>query len=198
MDTPTIQIGMSLEEYNRLSAQEGPFEIVDGERIPKMPNVAGHGAVVQTIVLALHAYLSNHRLGEFVFEMPFVLSYISGWVTGSRIPDVMYFIAERIDAYKAANPDWKKKPYILVPDLVIEVISPTDNLSEVDEKIDRYLIDGVSAVWTLDPQQEKASLYTLISLQPFTKQQTTLKVGDTLTGGEIIPGFEIPVATLFE
>jgi hypothetical protein len=50
----------------------------------------------------------------------------------------------------------------------------------------------------MDFNKETVSIHTLISLQPFTKQQTTLKVGDTLTGGEIIPGFEIPVATLFE
>lgn len=198
MDTPTIRVGMPLEEYIRLYDQDGPFEIIDGERIPKMPNVAGHGYTLKIIYFALSLYASAQKLGEAISELPFVLSYMSDWVTGSRIPDVMHYTAKRIDDYKAANPDWKKKPYILVPDLVIEVISPTDNLREVDEKIDRYLIDGVNAVWTLDPQQEKASLYTLISLQPFTKQQTTLKVGDTLTGGEIIPGFEIPVATLFE
>lgn len=198
MDTPTIQIGMSLEEYNRLSAQEGPFEIIDGERIPKMQQVAGHGEVIDIFRDGINGHAIAKKLGRAFSEQTFVLSYSPGWVTGSRIPDVMYYTAERLNDYKEANSDWKKKPYILVPDLVVEVVSPNDDLGELGEKVDLYLTDGVQLVWVMDFNKETVAIHTLISLQPFTKQQTTLKVGDTLTGGEIIPGFEIPVATLFE
>lgn len=197
MDTPAVEVGMALEEYNRLYAQEGPFEIIHGERIAKMPQVAGHGAVQHITWDALNQHGRNTHSGYAFIEQTFVLSYSPGWVTGSRIPDVMYYAAERLEAYKAADPDWKKKPYILVPDLVVEVISPTDDLSELSDKVDLYLTDGVQMVWLMDFLKETVFSYTLISTQPFTKQQTTLKVGDTLTGGEIIPGFEIPVASLF-
>jgi len=197
MDTPTLQVGMALEDYNRLYDQEGPFEIIHGERIPKMPQVAGHGEVIDIVRDGINGHSVGKKLGRAFSEQTFVLSYSPGWVTGSRIPDVMYYTAERLEAYKAANPDWKKKPYILVPDLVVEVISPTDDLSELSDKVDLYLTDGVRLVWVMDFNKENVSIHTLISTQPFTKQQTTLKIGDTLTGGEIIPGFEIPVATLF-
>jgi len=144
------------------------------------------------------AFFAKSPLGDVAFETPFVLSYVSSWVTGSLVPDVMYYAAERLAAYKDANPDWKKQPYILVPDLAVEVVSPNDNLGELDEKVDLYLTSGVRLVWVINPDKENVSIYTLISTRPFTKQQTTLKVGDTLSGGEIIPGFEITVARLFE
>lgn len=198
MVRPAVQVGMSLDDFIRLYDTEGPFEIINGERIPLMPNVVGHNEIVKIIVFALHSFLANNPLGDVAFETPFVLSYISTWVTGSLVPDVMYYTADRLAAYKEANPDWKKQPYILVPDLAVEVVSPNDDLGELDEKVNLYLTDGVRLVWVINPNKENVSIYTLVALQPFTKQQTTLKVGDTLNGGEIVPGFEIAVATLFE
>ena len=196
MESVVENIGMPLDEYMRLY-DEQPFELINGERKLLMVNVAGHGEVAQIIFLALHMFVTAKQLGYAFVEQTFVLSYVSNWVTGSRKPDVMYYSAERIDAYKQANPDWKSKPYILVPDLVIEVVSPNDNLSELDEKVDQYLVDGVQIVWVLDPQKQRVSINTLVARQPFTKQQTHLTPTDTLTGSDLIPGFEIQVATIF-
>ena len=198
MDLPAVQVGMPLEEYLLLSDREGPFEIINGERIPKMPNVAGHGFVAQMIWDALNQYTGDKQLGSAFHEHAFVLSYTPGWVSGLRIPDVMYYTAERLEAYKATTPDWKQKTYILVPELVVEVISANDDLGELDEKIDLYLADGVQVVWVVDPGREKVSIYAPTPNRPNTKQQTNLKGGDILTGGEIIPGFEIAVVNLFE
>ena len=196
MESVIENAGMPLDEYMRLY-DEQPFELINGERKFLMVNVAGHGEVAQIIFLALHMFVTAKQLGYTFVEQTFVLSYVSNWVTGSRKPDVMYYSAAHMDAYKQANPDWKSKPYILVPDLVIEVVSPNDNLSELDEKVNQYLVDGVQIVWVLDPQKQRASVNTLVARQPFTKQQTHLTPTDILTGSELIPGFEIQVATIF-
>jgi Uma2 family endonuclease len=197
MDTSTLQVGTALEEFIRQYGKQ-PFEFIQHKRIQLMPQIAGHGEIVQLIEISLDEYASAHGLGEAWMRMPFVQLDDSGNVAYSFTPDVIYFTAQRAANYRAEIPDWKNKPYILVPDLVVEVVSPDDNLGELGEKVDLYLTDGVQLVWVMDFNKETVSIHTLISLQPFTKQQTTLKVGDTLTGGEIIPGFEIPVATLFE
>jgi Uma2 family endonuclease len=105
------------------------------------------------------------------------------------------FRAERFNPYQEAIPDWKDKPYILVPDLVVEVVSPNDNLWGLDEKVDLYPADGVRLIWVIDPQRKEISVYTPAA--PNTRQQTNLKPGDTLTGGDIIPGFEIAVKAIF-
>ncbi len=193
----TTEMGMALDEFIRLYAVEGPFELIDGVRIPKMPNVIGHNETGLAILRALDQFISANDLGEVIYETPFVLSYSSDWVTGSRTPDLMFFTKERIQAYKAFDPDYRRKPYVLVPDLVIEIVSPTDNLAELNDKVNLYLRDGVKLVWVLDPQRKTASASTLTSLHPFTRQQVFLEVTDVLTGGAIIPGFEVALATLF-
>ncbi|MEZ4669617.1 MAG: Uma2 family endonuclease [Anaerolineae bacterium] len=196
MESTVERIGMPLDEYIR-QYDEQPFELIDGERKPLMVNVAGHGEIAQAIFLALHILVSANHLGYAFLEQTFVLSYDSKWVTGSRKPDVMYYSAERMDAYKHATPNYKNMPYILVPDLAVEVISPTDDLHALNEKVNQYLLDGVKVVWVFDPQPQTASIHTLTASKPFTKQQIILKAEDTLTGGDLIPKFEIKVANVF-
>lgn len=162
-----------------------------------MPNVAGHGEIIELLYLALHHFFLSHPLGKVIRELPFVLSYTANWVSGSRVPDLMVYAADRLEAYKAAHPDWRLKPYILVPDLVIEVASPTDDLSELDDKIIGYLRDGVPVAWVVNPIRKQVSVSALSSRQPFARQQTLLDEGDVLRGGAFLPGFEVRVADLF-
>lgn len=190
------QVGMPLDEYLRLY-DEQPFELINGEKITKMPNVIEHGEIIELLYLAIYMFVSGKQLGKIIRKMPFVLSYTSNWVTGSRIPDLMYYTLERLTAFQEAYPNYKKMTYVLVPDLVIEVESPNDNLNEVVDKVDLYLRDGVQTVWVVDPQKQRVSVSTPVAQQPFTKQETHLTATDTLSGGDLIPGFGIPVATLF-
>lgn len=60
------------------------------------------------------------------------------------------------------------------------------------------MIDGVKVVWVFDPQPQTASVHTLTALQPFTKQQIILKSDEVLKDDDLIPGFEIKVASIFE
>lgn len=136
----------------------------------------------------------NHRnFGEAFAETPFAMTDTPDWVKGSRVPDVMFFTAERLAAYKAATPDWRSKPALIVPDLVVEIISPTDRFTEVEKKVTRYLVDGVRLVWIIDPEAQVVFVY-----QAGQKQRTRLAADDVLDDGEVIPGFTIRVAALFE
>ena len=184
---------LSLDEFVCLYDQEGPFEYIDGERIPLSPIVAGTGIVTKKLYFALDRYCEARAIGEVFSELPFVLSDTPYWVTGSRVPDLMFYAAERLAAYKANTPDWQEKPFILVPDLVVEIVSPTDRYSDVQDKVARYLNDGVKVVWVINRHSR-----TVVVHPAGSKQQTTLQVEDTLDGGEVIPGFTLPVAVLFE
>lgn len=68
-------------------------------------------------------------------------------------------VQTRIQAYKAADPDWRKKPFVIVPDLGIEVISPGDSYIDVDEKVERYLSEGVKLVWVMNPRNRSVTVY---------------------------------------
>lgn len=191
-DTMLTGIGlMTLEEFTRRQDEDGPFEILDGEIVPKMPNVASHAITIKRLFVALLGFESK---GIEVFsEATFVLLDDTHWVKGSRIPDLMVYKSERLKDYYQNTPDWESKPFALVPDLVIEVVSPTDKYSDIDARFARYLEDGVRVVWITDPQQRKAAVHRAGS-----SQQTNLVVGDTLTEGEIIPDYALSLAELFE
>lgn len=181
---------LTIEDYVRLYDENGAFEIIDGEWREIMPPVAIHGLIVRALFRILDAYCQTHSLGEVIQEMPFVLSHDSNWVKGSRVPDLMLFEKARWDDYIATTSAWQSKPFILVPDLVIEVISQTDGYSELNRKVQIYRQDGVRLIWVVDPAKKSVDVHQ-------GNQITTLEDADTLTGGDVLPELEIDLSELF-
>lgn len=190
--TQTTASLLTVEEFMRLYSDEKPFEIVGGEIVPMTPQNTLSGMIAGELFIQLSAYVKPEGLGQVFIEVPFVMTLEPDWVTGSRVPDVMFVRAERIAQLEAHDPQWKTKPLALVPDLVVEIISPTDRASDVSKKVARYLQDGVRVVWLIDPEIQSLMIHTLGS-----NQITQLGGGDTLSGGEVIPGFEMVVGKLF-
>ena len=186
-------VGMSMADFMREYDQHGPFELLDdGERVSLSPTKLTHGMVTKALFLAINDHCTAHQLGEVYAEMAFALADTSNWVKGSRVPDILFIRVARLAAYKQNTPDWKDKPLVLVPDLVVEIVSPTDEPDKVIKKIALYLADGVPLVWLLDLAEKKVGVY-----HPDKPLPTVLSIGDSLDGGEVIPGFSLPVATLF-
>jgi len=181
------KIGMSLDEFME-AAQAQPFELINGERRIKLPNIFGHSKVIRLLFLLLYQFTQLKGEGEVYTETTFILPDRTdrNWVEGSRIPDLMVFTGQRIADYEAQNPDHNARPLALVPDLVIEVVSPNDKVSELDEKIDLYLLDGVRLIWVVDPQRRKATVYAPDMVQPHH-----LTVNGVLDGGDVLPGFTV-------
>lgn len=188
------RVGMPLEEFIRLG-NEQPFELIHGERRPKLPNIVAHSRAIRALFRRLDPHVLAQQLGEVYTKTTFILpdAYDSNWVEGSRMSDAMFYRADRVQAYIAATPDWRGRPYALVPDFVVEVVSPTDVYSEVDEKVDLYLADGVRLVWVLDPQRQKAIVYA-----PDLEQPIHLAGEAVLDAGDMIPGFRVGLKVLFE
>lgn len=184
--------GMTLDDFIRLYAEDGPFELVDGEKLAVSPTVAGHGTVIINLLKALLRFDPQEKMGVVRTEQAYVLTYESNWVKGSRVPDVMFFAKERIEAYMMSDPNWREKPYVLVPDLVVEIISPTDQYTNVVVKANRYLNDGVKLVWVVDPSAQIVTVY-----HEGSAQQTQLTADDALEGGDLLPGFTLPLRELF-
>jgi Uma2 family endonuclease len=182
------KLGMPLEEFIE-KFDEQPFEMIAGEIIEMPPTKKLHGKVSCRIYNAFYKYqLENQNIEPF-FEQAYVLEDFSDWVADSRVPDVMVFLKSRYDDYEKAMPSSDEKPFVLVPDLVVEVISPTDKYSNVSKKIDSYRKDGVKLLWVVDPQNGTITVYEAGKDTPLT-----LKKGDSLKGGEVLKGFEIGVS----
>jgi Uma2 family endonuclease len=80
----------------------------------------------------------------------------------------------------------------VVPDLAVEVISPTNLAEEIDDKLTDYFAAGVRMVWVLFPGSGRLYVYRS------PEQVAGLDRSDELDGGDVLPGFRLPITTLFE
>jgi|SRR5579871_4920970 len=185
--------GLSVDEFISRYDEQGPFELVDGEIITMSPPISGHSYLGKRLFEAIFRYDPTHKFGEAFIETTFAMSDDPNWVKGSRVPDVMFIRTERWAKYVSENLEWRKKPLFIVPDLVVEIVSPNDRYGEVQKKVAKYLADGVQMAWVMDEDAPAVTVFRAGS-----NVQTTLTGNDSLDGGDIIPGFSISVASIFE
>jgi len=185
--TKLISLAEWIEKYNA-----EPFEIIDGEQFILTPVVTGHQNVSRNLFAPLHTHVKTNKLGEVFYEVPFVLLEQRQWVKGARVPDLLFIRAERWAEYIQSHPDWKDKPLVIVPDLVVEIISPDDTYRHINRKVAAYLTDDVRLIWVIDPEPRSVLVYAP------NIPQTLFSIADTLTGGDVVPGFELPVSALFD
>lgn len=79
-----------------------------------------------------------------------------------------------------------------MPDLVVEIVSPTDSYGEVDDKVARYLEDGVRLIWVINPRTRTIHVYT-----PGSERFERLTADDILDGGEVVRGFSVVAGVLW-
>ena len=179
---------MTVDEYVRVYSKQEPLEIIDGEMSYLMPMVAGQGTAAMAIDRELDKWQS---VGHVFFRLPYVLLDEKGFIQNARLTEVQFIRQERLTAYKQATPNWPDLPMMIVPDIAVNVLPYDGKIVETDCKFDHYLQDGVEIIWVVDPKQKTV---TVRGRDLYKK----LKVGDVLTGGEVIPGFELAVQLIFE
>lgn len=100
-----------------------------------------------------------------------------------RIPDVCFIRWERFPGGQLPQ---VQIPAV-APDLAVEVLSPGNTEGEMQRKLRDYFAAGVRLVWTIDPATRTAWTYTS------PEQGITYSETDRLSGGEVLPGFELPL-----
>ena len=101
------------------------------------------------------------------------------------IPDLSFVRADRVPPR-----DEQIKFFRFPPDLAVEVLSPSNRRVDIDRKIAIYREAGVPLVWLVDPFKQTVEIFTPTA-------ERTLTVADTLDGGNVLPGFRLPLAELF-
>ena len=189
INTQQITLEAFVEQYS----DNGPFEFIDGEFIPVPPQVTGSGRMGGELYFLIKQHIRPDNLGEVFIENPFVITLDrSQWVTGSRVPDVMFYSAARFKQFTKAYPDWESIPVVDAPDFVAEIVSPTDRFTKVSSKVARYLNDGVMLIWVLDRQAKSIQVHTQGS-----NQITTYSGDVTLSADPVIPGFALDLKRFF-
>jgi Uma2 family endonuclease len=161
----------------------GPCELVDGRIVPLSPTRPEHGETELRLGRRLMDWaLSSGRGRAFSGEVGL---YIRRNPDTVRAADLMFISHERYAR-------WGSATYLdVAPELVVEVLSPTDRRSDVLEKVGDYLSAGVDRVWVVDPKLRCVLAYrTLTEAQRF-------EMGDVLADEEILPGFSVAVADIF-
>lgn len=175
---------MTADELFMMPHDDFRYELVKGELVKMSPTGGKHGILTIRLGAALVQHVEANNLGEaFGAETGFILTTNPDTV---RAPDAAFVSRERIPPG-----DFPEKFWPGAPDLAVEVISPSDTLYEVEEKIEEYLEAGVKLIWIVNPKKRTVTIY-----QPNIEPQT-LREADTLDGREVVPGFQYSLARLF-
>lgn len=107
----------------------------------------------------------------------------------TRSPDVAWVRMERWQALTSAE---KKKFLPLCPDFAIELVSETDDLEDVREKIQEYLANGLRLGWLINPKSRQVEIY-----RPKPEVEV-LQSPTNLSGEDVLPGFVLNLHPIFE
>ena len=159
-----------------------PCELIAGELVMMTPAGFEHGEIALNIGFLLKLHAGKNRLGKVVSaEAGFVISRDPDTV---RAPDVAFVRRER-------QPKSASGFFPGAPDLAVEVVSPTDVQKDVDDKARAWLAAGTPMVWVVWPSTRSVIVHR--AAQP----PRILHESDTITGEEVLPGFECRVAEFF-
>jgi Uma2 family endonuclease len=164
---------------------DGLYEIVGGERVELPPMSAYAAMIASRLVSKLNAFAEPRGLGEGVSELLFRLPLDQ---ERNRRPDVAFVTRERA---KGLTPPVDANAWEMVPDLAVEVVSPTDFAEDLLQKADEYFRAGVRIVWVIYPRLRLIHVY-----ESLTEVRGLLESGE-LDGRAVLPGFRLPLVELF-
>jgi Uma2 family endonuclease len=176
---------MTADELLRMPDDGMRHELVKGELRTMPPGGDEHGLIAGTIHGTLYPHVRDRKLGRtYIADTGFRLTSDPDTV---RAPDVAFVRRERVEATGRLT-GFRDG----APDLVVEVISPTDLYTDVDEKVAEYLEHGARLVFVVNPRRR-----TVARHRP-NEPVVTLTVDDVLDGEDVVPGWSLPVRELFE
>jgi Uma2 family endonuclease len=181
--SPVIQ-AITADQLFQMPDDGFHYELVRGELRKMTPAGFKHGQLVVNLTIPLGAFVKQNQLGV-----------VLGAETGFRLannpdtvlaPDIAFIKQERLTAANETEKFWSG-----APDLAVEVLSPSDTVYAVEEKVATWLSCGTKMVWVVNPKLRSIHVHCSgTSIQ-------TLAETDVLDGHDVIPGFRLNVAELF-
>lgn len=195
-DSTTSVSSMTFEEFTRHYGGKR-YEYVDGQAVPMGPELATdedevivgptklvHGLVTGEIAGILRQFVREHQSGV-------VLGAETGFLMQEdppdlRAADVAFVSQERLGEIEDVG-GWLPFP----PDLAVEVVSEWDKAADMRRKARSYMTHGTRLLWFVYPEDRE--------IEVFRPGQTTQTLGpnDTLDGGDVLPGFSVPLREVF-
>ena len=158
------------------------YELLDGE-LMMSPVHANHGIVCMRLGALLFNFVQRHNLGA-LFDSS----------TGFRLSDNLLLCPDVAFVSKATLKKILIAPDKFLqgaPDLVVEVLSPSDRMVQINRKLDHYFEHGTRLAWLVNWPKAQVHIYTPDSIEALTRSK------DVLTGGGVLPGFKCKLKQIF-
>ena len=182
MTTKTL---VTADELLRLPRGTARYELVNGELSQMSPSGHVHGKVAARVGAKLVSFVESQGLGEaYAAETGFLLRHDPDTV---RAPDAAFVSSATLAAREIPDAGF----FPGAPDLAIEVVSPSDAYTEVEQKVSEWLEAGTQVVVVLDPRRKTGRVYRSGS------EVLSLGPSDTLSVPELLAGWTVPLSDLF-
>jgi Uma2 family endonuclease len=175
---------LTAEEFEALPDDGKRYELIDGELREMAPLTMWHGEVEVNLATLLGRHVCACGLGRMAIGgVAYILHRNPDRV---RAADIAFLRQDRVPPLEA-----RRHIMEVIPDLVVEILSKSDTIEEVSDKIDDWLNAGVQMLWIVDPFRRTVTIY-----QP---ELDPVLLGEraTLQADPIVPGFRCPVAEIF-
>ena len=176
---------LTADDLLRLSGEGVRGELIRGVLYETMPTGHQHGTIVTNLVILLGNFIKSRKLGSLTASDSGV--WLERDPDTVREPDIAYFPAAKIP------PEETVAGYAeAVPDLVVEIVSPSDSRRGLNDKALMWLSFGVRLVWVVDPERRTVDMHRA------SRRVATLHEADKLDGLDVLPGFSCEVRAAFE
>jgi Uma2 family endonuclease len=172
-------------EFMALPDDGHRYELVDGVLVDRGNPGAKHGYVCSTLMILLGGYVRRQKLGA-MFDSSTAFKMKSG---NKRAPDISFVAKERLQGLEELPDGFLEG----APDLAIEILSPGNTTEEIHTKIVEYFENGARLVWVIHPNEHYVLVYRS-SKEP----DHLVKSTDSLDGENVVSGFSLSVAELFQ
>ncbi|MDE2820011.1 MAG: Uma2 family endonuclease [Chloroflexota bacterium] len=161
------------------------LELVEGEIVEMSRPSRKHGLITMRLAVKIAIHVAEHDLGEVpAAETGFVLERHPAGRDTVRGIDIAFISNSRVPDPPEST--W----YEMGPDLAVEVISPNNKTSDTHLKVMQLLNAGTRLIWLVHPETRTVVAHT-------AEGAVTLREDNTLSGGAVLPGFELRVGDIF-
>jgi Uma2 family endonuclease len=174
VDLDAFRAFVSLPEH-----RERLFELIDGEIVEKMGSFTP-SRIAAWIATFINIYLMQNPIG-----------YVTGADGTYLVSDAHALMPDVGFISKARLPQTPEREVQGAPDLAVEIRSPNDSKRELRRKAELYMRFGTKMVWLVFPETRQVEVYLP------DQDVRELGIDDTLDGGDILPGFALPIRQLF-
>lgn len=172
------------EEFMALPKDGHRYELVNEELVDMGNSGMEHGYLACILVAVLTMFVQQNKLGA-VCDSSTAFTLKTG---NKRSPDVSFIARERLKGLKRPPRGFFQGS----PDLVVKILSPSNTVEEIHEKIVEYFNNDTRLIWVIHPDEK----YVLVYHSP--EPDRLLRPQDQLEGEDVVSKFSMPVADLFE